>query len=471
MNTVSTLPARRQYELMLALAAVTLGLLIVFLPIGTLFGVTVGLVGIVLGFTSPPWALGAIALSIPLQRTGSNVLAIGSTTATRLVVLAVIVGWVARLLVRRERVRIDAVAVLLFVYAAWALVTVVVARDAPNVVQQAYRWGITGPVYLIALNEVRTPRQRRPVIGAFAVGALAMAILGGWQVWTNTGPASFANRGSMRAWGTFGQPNPLAGYFEMTVPVLLALGFLGWERGWIRSPARVDGRAAIAFAGVAGTVGLYLTGSRGGYLGFAAGCAVMALLAGGWLRRATLTAGVMVLALMLLTPLGWQVAGEVGSIWPLHRQVQVTTSNFAVEERLAHWGAGIQMAESSPWVGVGAGNFTPRFRELTPNWRFRISRGHAHNAYLQALAEGGVVGLGLYLLMLAAAIRLVMLGWSSRPGPHTRALLVGIAGVTAAVMVHDMFEYLHGLSLGLQLVLVWALAAALPHGSGDAAHD
>jgi hypothetical protein len=43
---------------------------------------------------------------------------------------------------------------------------------------------------------------------------------------------------------------------------------------------------------------------------------------------------------------------------------------------------------------------------------------------------------------------------------RTRSLVIGAIGVTVAVMVHGMFDYLHVLSLGLQLSAVWALANA-----------
>jgi O-antigen ligase len=151
--------------------------------------------------------------------------------------------------------------------------------------------------------------------------------------------------------------------------------------------------------------------------------------------------------------------------------VQVTPANFATQERLAHWRAGIAMAEAHPWLGVGAGNFSARYREYTRVWRFRISRGHAHSAYIQAAAQSGLAGLGAYLLLLAAV--LWRLGAAYRAArPETRAMIAGALGVTGAVMVHNVFDYLHVLSLGLQLSAVWAVAALArpaeaPEGVGN----
>ena len=41
------------------------------------------------------------------------------------------------------------------------------------------------------------------------------------------------------------------------------------------------------------------------------------------------------------------------------------------------------------------------------------------------------------------------------------SILIGAAGITAAIGAHAVFEYVHVLSLNLQLVVVWAMAIAI----------
>jgi len=45
--------------------------------------------------------------------------------------------------------------------------------------------------------------------------------------------------------------------------------------------------------------------------------------------------------------------------------------------------------------------------------------------------------------------------------PFARALALGGVGVVVAVAVHNLFEDLHVLSLGVHLSAVWALLAAI----------
>ena len=73
------------------------------------------------------------------------------------------------------------------------------------------------------------------------------------------------------------------------------------------------------------------------------------------------------------------------------RGVNITSENFAMVERLAHWQAAESMAQAQPWLGVGIGNYAvayPKFALL--NWP--VALGHAHMIYLNVLAETGVAG-------------------------------------------------------------------------------
>jgi O-antigen ligase len=219
-------------------------------------------------------------------------------------------------------------------------------------------------------------------------------------------------------------------------------------------------------AAALGLVALFLTQSRGGWLGMAVGLAVVAWLLGGKVRWAAIGAGVASLALVAVTPVGGQVTERlVAGVGLTSAGVQVTPENFAVQERLAHWRAGLSMAQRYPLLGVGAGNFSDRFREFTPVWRFRISRGHAHNAYIQAAAQTGYVGLVAYVAFVVTVAAQLWRFWRAASDGAGRAMTAGAIGVSVAFAVHGAFDYLHVLSLPVQLVAAWALASAV-QGSG-----
>ena len=141
----------------------------------------------------------------------------------------------------------------------------------------------------------------------------------------------------------------------------------------------------------------------------------------------------------------------------------MTIENWSVQERIAHWKAGLHMLRNQPWIGVGAGNFNGNYRENTEAWRFLIPRGHAHNNEIQMGAQSGYTGLIAYLVLLFTVGARIVRGLRGQAPPTSHALAVGALGVLLAVVVHGQFDYLHGLSLSLAFAL--ALACAEPAAS------
>ena len=147
------------------------------------------------------------------------------------------------------------------------------------------------------------------------------------------------------------------------------------------------------------------------------------------------------------------------------RTVEVTPENWAVVERMAHWQAGWYMFLDHPWLGVGAGNYGDAYPDyFVGPWPEAL--GHAHNYYLNMLAE---LGVHWRLLVVAdarpvfpATGRRVAASRRTSRGSFWRALLAGCLGGLVVFCVHNMFDslFVHsvnvqiGVLLGLGLVAV-----------------
>ncbi|HID52637.1 MAG TPA: O-antigen ligase domain-containing protein, partial [Anaerolineae bacterium] len=141
------------------------------------------------------------------------------------------------------------------------------------------------------------------------------------------------------------------------------------------------------------------------------------------------------------------------------RGEDINDANYAVLERLAHWQAAVDMARENLWLGVGFGNYEPAYADYALlNWPYPL--GHAHNYYLNLVAEVGVVGLLAYLVLWTAVfwqtIRLLRrLDWP------VRGIALGLLAVWAAISVHHLVDklyvnniYIHlGVMLGLLQLL------------------
>ncbi|MCZ7665774.1 MAG: O-antigen ligase family protein [Chloroflexi bacterium] len=123
------------------------------------------------------------------------------------------------------------------------------------------------------------------------------------------------------------------------------------------------------------------------------------------------------------------------------RGVPINDTNYAVVERLAHWQAAIGMAEDDIWWGVGFGNYGAVYADYAlSNWPDAL--GHAHNYYLNLLAEIGVIGLGAYGLLWTAVfwqtirVRSGLTGWE-------RGIALGLLGAWGALTIHHLVDKLY----------------------------
>ena len=448
-----------------------------------------------LTLAEPRYGLYLAVLSVPVQQYGS----IRGLTATQACFLLVLGAWAAGKLLRGARwdVLRDANVWRFALFYLAIIASARVAGDVKLTLAEGFRWGEALAIYMIARDTLRTRRAWDGLVACFFVGASGEAFIGTVQSSLGLGNLSFLVGGITRAFGTFGRPNSYAGYLEMTFPLTVTVAL--WALASLPDAARQWYAArggslaaerhallpllglllALAGAGLTALMlaaGITLSLSRGAWLGGAAAVVAMMLLAG---RRWAITALVGVVLLAAVLVLGGtgvlpsalqQRIGSVGNGLILldYYKVPITKENFAVKERMAYWIGGLHMAEAHPWQGVGLGNYGPEYnaRYFTPP--FMIAQVHAHNYYIHIAAETGAIGLTAYLVLiggvLATGIGAVR---RARDDPFAHALALGGVGIVVAVAVHNLFEDLHVLSLGVHLSAVWALLAAIRATGGQ----
>jgi O-antigen ligase len=299
------------------------------------------------------------------------------------------------------------------------------------------------------------------LIALFLAGA-AEAILGAVQFIVPLGPPAFAVGNFIRAHGMFGQPNPFAGYLGTIFPIALAMTL-------IPHPGRFRTIAPICMALIG--LGIFLSLSRGAWLGLTISLGVMAMAWSARARKMVIPMAaciVLVVALAMAGLLPPNISARITSATDNFgvfdvRTVQLTSENFAIVERMAHWQAGWHMFEDHPLTGVGTGNYNANYPDYFVRETFVTSQGHAHNFYIHMLAENGIVGLAIYLTLILSFLFVALRVALATTDRLTWALALGALGTMSAVYVHNMFENLHVLNLGIQLSISWALAIAAHH--------
>lgn len=141
------------------------------------------------------------------------------------------------------------------------------------------------------------------------------------------------------------------------------------------------------------------------------------------------------------------------------RGVDITSANYAIVERLAHWQAALNMATDNLWLGVGFGNYEAAYDTYRLiNWDEAL--GHAHNYYLNMLAEAGLVGLSTYL---AFWLYVVWLTWRLREHPdlEVRLFAVGLFGTWVYLAFHSLLDNLYVNNLFLHLGILLGMLSHL----------
>ena len=310
---------------------------------------------------------------------------------------------------------------------------------------------------------------------------MSEALLGLVQAYGGLGPASFNVGGLLtRAYGTIGAPNSFAGYINMSVPLALALAgyhwgkwatarraapyldrpdFMSWPR--LRAPLLMSLVAFLLFWTVITSL------SRGAWIGLTFGVLVMVLSLGKRAKGAIAGLIATVVILAGLTGLNAVPPVIADRFTQLTSQLQIfdprgitpNPDNYALVERMVHWMVAGNMFLSSPWVGVGIGNFNTLFNKFgVQGWPY--SRGHAHNYYLHLLAEVGIVGLIGYLIMIITAFAVAYRALRrirARKDTYGEMIVIGALGILATFVTHNFFENLHALNMGIQ----WGAALAL----------
>ena len=226
-------------------------------------------------------------------------------------------------------------------------------------------------------------------------------------------------------------------------------------------------------------MGIGLSQSRGAWLGAGVAGVCLLLAWSPFTRRLLIpcaAGGVVVLGLALSGLLPASILDRLAQTVEYFgvfdvRTVEVTSENWAIVERMAHWQAGWYMFVNHPWLGVGAGNYPAAYPDyFVASWREAL--GHAHNYYLNILAELGVIGGSVLLFFVVAAFTRLggalvrsaqgPSGGSSGLRPFWRAVLAGAFGGLVVFCVHNLFDslFVHSVNVQVGVLLGLGLVAA-----------
>ncbi len=484
--------------------AILVGLLFVWLPLRMAAGAAFGIALVLLIIIQPLFGLTLALLAGPLGALEQLFSGIVSLDSGQILLFLTILGWLGRgLACRSFNFPLVTLGPPLAMFGLMGFISILGAASAAAGIKELLKWLEIGVIMLLVADLGRLSTRHKAqglsrsviggpprtvwLVGMLQLAGLSQALVGIWQFGLRgVGPEHFLVLGSYyRAYGTYEQPNPFGGF--MNLSLLLAIGIsvglvtawwlwmrhhkgmmkqqVIWCPSWRALWATLLAGLAVGITGLA----LLFSWSRGAWLGFAAGAAGMLLfLPRKRINGLLLLGAILILALfaygtgLLPASIATRFTGFtedffVGDV----RGVDINDENYSVLERQAHWQAGLAMLRDDIWLGIGFGNYAEAYAEYALlNWPDAL--GHAHNYYINLLAEVGILGLTAYLLFWVAVVwqtvRLLRkLAWPDR------GIVLGLLGAWIALAAHHLVDklyvnniYIHlGVMLGLLQLMEW----------------
>jgi O-antigen ligase len=361
-----------------------------------------------------------------------------AVTFTKLAGLALAISWVARIATQERSEDLFWVARpwmtwVIALFLLWVTLSAIWAEQPGDTLTAALRYALNAALFLVVFTAIQSRQHVRALIGALVLGAVIAGLYGiAVQPSAASAAAGLTSASGLnRLAGTIGDPNQLASV--LVVGFTLSIAFAASSR---RSSAI---RLASAAGATVALAGIFFTVSRGGL--FALGAAMVATV---FVARGRRLAAAMLALLVAVTAIGY-----FSVLAPAGVKDRILEADGGAG-RTDIWKVGWRMVEAQPVTGVGAGNFpnaSIHYLLVEPGAvqqdRYVVDDPKvAHNIYLGFLAELGVVGLGLFLAIVAGSLRTAALAARrfAGSGDHelelvTRAVIVA----TLALLAADFF--------------------------------
>jgi O-antigen ligase len=377
-----------------------------------------------LWIATPQWSEQPVGRVIDVAIAAFLVFSVLSITGAQAAILVAQVAWLWEL-VRAKSDR-SLRFPLLMPIAAFYLVSVLASVTAvdPYLSFNNLRNAFVPVFFFLLVNHIGGEARATALSHVLIAAATLMAGYGLMQ--------SMAQGASFRVHGTMSIYMTFAGILMLVGLVVLA-------------QALCSPRSRLSY-GLAGslvllTAALVMTHTRGAWIGFTAG---VALILGCWQKRFLLALPVVALVIFLAAP--EVVRQRISSI--------IDPQDVTARERLYMWGSGLQILRDHLWTGVGMEGVKRVYAAYKHPNAVRDQRGHLHSNPIQVAAERGIIGLLCWLWIWLAFYRQAWTIFRGLgPGDHrAMALVVGSLASITGFHVAGLFEYTFGDSEVMMLV-------------------
>lgn len=309
----------------------------------------------------------------------------------------------------------------------------------------------------LAVQTIQVANELKTFLWFMAMLGFCVSLFGIVQFLTRNGQLywirAVANGGA--AFGPFVARDHFAGFVELTAPFSYAMLFSG--------SVRRDKMFLVCLFGALPIGALVLCASRGGLVSFLLGLIVL----GGLLGRRILSGRKVLITVLLMVMSGTLVAW-LGLEGVSQRFRELADSGVARDRRLVMYKDTSRIFLDHPWLGTGLGTL-PFVYSRYESYYDGIIVNHAHNDYLELLADTGIVGGFCGIVFLVILFRQAGSHLRSVLSPARVAFYSGALAACAGFLAHSAVDFnLHIPSNALLFFVVAFMAgASFKSGHGE----
>jgi len=246
-----------------------------------------------------------------------------------------------------------------------------------------------------------------------------------------------------RPMSTFGNPIFFAAYLILLIPIVIS--YCAASKNRIMK--------FISFvAGLAMLTAVFLAKTRAAWLGLGVGMTLWIFLFEhnrGWKLSKYLISNIKIIGIVVVMLSAGHFFLRAFSS-PYGRMLGSGKAYFTgiINRQQAHlliWRDSIKMWQANPVAGVGLGGFYTNFpkyaseelKAVWPQGRFIVN--DAHNEYLQLLTETGILGFGVFMILIVSVFIQTIRIWK-KSNSEERIYLAGFAAGSAALLTQNIFS-------------------------------
>jgi len=299
------------------------------------------------------------------------------------------------------------------------------------------------------------------------ISALFQVVYGAMMILTGAEYSFFISKAALHshigsATGTFTSRDHLAGYLEMSLSLGIgymltllrseAAGFRYWNqriRSWV--DLLLGPKARLRLILILLCLGLVLTHSRGGNLGFFSSLAAAGLL---FLLLARKKPRSTILFLTSLIILDFIIIGSWVGVSKVMHRLEATSTQTELRDNTD--AATLPMVQDYLLTGTGAGTYF----EVFPAYKTPILSqywNHAHNDYLEFLSEQGAIGFSLLAGVVICSLMTALSTLRHRRNQFIAGMSFASLMASIALLIHSSVDF--NLQIGANSMLFVILLA------------